>query len=249
MFLCFLRCFFWALIPASGFQDKASMDDATGTPSKSHREESRRYNSSRETLANKYAAIREQHMHSASSAPSKEKFTSTTSVSLLDSPQSQNQLVGNSGVSSSGLSSTWASMKNGFQNFKANVGAKKFLPLRQLQQTNSFHTRVSSSESLDDIFQRLKQKPSRDHSGNYGDNDSDNGEGFWKFQVQDLIFWVVWPKKNRRKRSNVLGSYFGKWTSVQIVKQMGALKFFQLRGSPDDWHGDSDTYLKTTYMC
>ncbi|ONK75600.1 uncharacterized protein A4U43_C03F18600 [Asparagus officinalis] len=156
-------------------QDMASKDEVTGTPSKSHKEESRRYGSHRETLANKYAAIREQQVRDLTSTSlAKEKVTSTASVSLLDASGSQNQLVGNSSVSSSGISSTWASMKSGFQNFKANVGAKKFLPLKQLQETTSFHTRVSSSESLDEIFQRLKQKPSRDHGGNHAYNDSDD---------------------------------------------------------------------------
>uniref|UniRef100_A0A2P2NMZ6 Uncharacterized protein n=1 Tax=Rhizophora mucronata TaxID=61149 RepID=A0A2P2NMZ6_RHIMU len=34
-----------------------------------------------------------------------------------------------------GLASKWESMKNGFQNFKANIGNKKFLPLCQIQET------------------------------------------------------------------------------------------------------------------
>jgi len=186
---CFISfpCAFQLLIPWSGFQDNTilerktegtlSRDEVTGTPSKSHKEGSWRYNSSRETLANKYAAIREQQVgHSNSIPPSKEKDTSTASVSLLDSGHSQNQSGSASGISSPGLSSTWASMKAGFQNFKANVGAKKFLPLRQLQGATSFHTRVLSHESLDEIFQRLNKKPSRDQNGNYGCNDSDDGE-------------------------------------------------------------------------
>lgn len=105
----------------------------------------------------------------------KEKGTSAT-VSLLDPSNSQIQPDGKQGLSSSGLSSTWASMKTGFQNLKANVGAKKFLPLQQLQEAATFRTRASSSESLDEIFQRLKQRPSRDQNGLNGYNGSDDGD-------------------------------------------------------------------------
>lgn len=57
---------------------------------------------------------------------------------------------------SSGLASKWATMKIGFQNFKSNIGAKRFIPLSQVQ-GNSLDSHSSSSESLDEIFQRLKQ--------------------------------------------------------------------------------------------
>lgn len=56
----------------------------------------------------------------------------------------------------SGVAMTWESMKNGFQKFKSNIEAKKFLPLRQVQQ-DAKHSRGSSSESLDEIFERLKR--------------------------------------------------------------------------------------------
>nr|CAD1826937.1 unnamed protein product [Ananas comosus var. bracteatus] len=69
--------------------------------------------------------------------------------------------------------STWTSMKSGFQNFKANMGAKKFLPLRQVQ-GQAIHTRVSSSESLDEIFQRLKQRPKGGSGGSDIVDDDDD---------------------------------------------------------------------------
>jgi hypothetical protein len=77
------------------------------------------------------------------------------------------------GGPSSGLASTWASMKTGFQSFKANVGAKKFLPLRQIQETKLV-SRISSSESLDEIFQRLK-RPSGDNRRSSSDDDDEDG--------------------------------------------------------------------------
>jgi len=241
--ISFLCIPFQLLIHWSGFQDNTTLerktsgnlprDEVTGTPSKSHKEESRRYNSSRETLAQKYAAIREQQVgHPNSIPPSREKDTSTASVSLLDSGHSQNQSSGTSGISSSGLSSTWTSMKTGFQNFKANVGAKKFLPLRQLQEATSFHTRVSSSESLDEIFQRLKQKPSRDQNGNRGYKDSDHGEDIWVLWIKDL---------------NTLGSEFCEAIKcTDCENKSGPLKKKNFnRGSPDNCQGDSDTIHKS----
>lgn len=57
---------------------------------------------------------------------------------------------------SSGIASKWESMKSGLQNFTSNMGARRFLPLRQGQETQD-SSGISSSESLDEIFQRLKR--------------------------------------------------------------------------------------------
>ncbi|WCJ31934.1 LMBR1-like membrane protein [Euphorbia peplus] len=104
-------------------------DDKRGSASTPSKEDGRRYNNSREAMTNKYAAFREQS-------------SSESNVTT--------------GGPSSGLSSKWESMKNGFQSFKTNIGAKKFLPLRQIQETKLV-SHSSSSESLDEIFQRLKK--------------------------------------------------------------------------------------------
>lgn len=58
-------------------------------------------------------------------------------------------------------------MKMDFQNLKSNMGGK---PLRQAQEIE--HSRVSSSESLDDIFLKLKQPNSGLKS--YADDDIDD---------------------------------------------------------------------------
>ncbi|KAL3630512.1 hypothetical protein CASFOL_023496 [Castilleja foliolosa] len=122
-----------------------------------------RYSGSKEAISGKYAAIREQHK-SASNPKSVENISSAK-VSLLNTNNSKP-----SNGSQSGLSSKWASMKQGFQTFKANIEAKKFLHLRQVQETHML-SRVSSSESLDEIFQRMK-RPSQDH-GRSSDEDED----------------------------------------------------------------------------
>ncbi|XP_058096927.1 uncharacterized protein LOC131242353 isoform X4 [Magnolia sinica] len=139
-------------------------------------EENWKYGNSKETIVNKYTARREQQGRHISARESAEKSNvSSTSITLLDAGNSQNQY--NSGNSmegpSSKFSSTWESMKTGFQSFKANIGAKKFIPLCQVQESN-LSSRVSSSESLDDIFQRLKLHPNRDHNRNYSDGDDDD---------------------------------------------------------------------------
>lgn len=137
------------------------------SPSKSLKEEARRHSSSKEAISNKYAAIREHSRQKGSSniEPAGKNIASAK-VSLLDAG---NLRSGNmTGGPSSGLTSTWESMKTGFQSFKVNIGAKKFLPMRQIQETKLV-SRVSSSESLDEIFQRLK-RPSTDH-GSSSDDD------------------------------------------------------------------------------
>ncbi|XP_068637914.1 uncharacterized protein [Aristolochia californica] len=165
-----------------GVHDKGSLELKVPGPkegpkvsrSKALKESGGKYENSRETIANKYIHVREQQNRPSLSNVSTEKSKiQSAKVSLLeagDSSQSNDN-------SSAGIVSTWASMKNGFQNFKANMGSRKFLPLRQVQD-NQFHPRVSSSESLDEIFQRIKQRPNVEHGGDSsGDDEDDMYEG------------------------------------------------------------------------
>ncbi|PWZ58940.1 Importin beta-like SAD2 [Zea mays] len=107
-----------------------------------------KYANSRETIASKYTSIREQNRQSGKAV---KKEISSNSVSLLEERSSEQR--SNTGIPPTGVSATWASMKIGFQNFKANLGSKKFLPLRQ-DPGFVLNFSVSSPESLDDIFQR-----------------------------------------------------------------------------------------------
>lgn len=125
-----------------------------GSLTKTSNEDSRR--SSREAIGNKYAAFREQRGQASKTKP-EEKSTTSSKVSLLDGGDTQSN---NAAKPPSGLASTWQTMKTGFQSFKANIGTKKFMPLRQAEENKL--SRDSSSESLDEIFQRLK-RPSLDH--------------------------------------------------------------------------------------
>ncbi|KAK8970624.1 hypothetical protein KSP40_PGU014649 [Platanthera guangdongensis] len=127
--------------------------------------------SSREAIAHKYAAVREKlGRQSSLSGASKEKSVPSTSVSLLNPDDGRNTHP-DVNTSASGFSSKWMSMKSGFQNFKANIEARKFLPLRQSHQDSHSHSHTSSSEFLDEIFQRLKQRPGRDQNGDHGFED------------------------------------------------------------------------------
>ncbi|XP_020582413.1 LMBR1 domain-containing protein 2 homolog A-like isoform X2 [Phalaenopsis equestris] len=130
----------------------------------------------REAIANKYAALREKLGRQPSFArSSKEKGVPSTSVSLLNPDDNHNHSDEN--TVASGISSKWASMKSSFQNLKANIGAKKFkfLPLRQIQGT-SLHSPTSSSECLDEIFWRIKERPSRDQNDDFSYEDGDGLE-------------------------------------------------------------------------
>ncbi|KAI4345274.1 hypothetical protein L6164_012411 [Bauhinia variegata] len=135
-----------------------------GSLSKTSKEETRKHGSSREAISNKYAAIREQNGQASKLKP-EAKSIASAKVSLHDggSTRSNNTAA----VPTSGLSSTWNTMKTGFQSLKANMEARKFFPLKQMEETKI--SRVPSSESLDEIFQRLKQ-PSLDQ-GRYNDDD------------------------------------------------------------------------------
>ncbi|KAF8012253.1 hypothetical protein BT93_I0398 [Corymbia citriodora subsp. variegata] len=138
--------------------------------SRSAREDGHRYGTSREAMSNKYAAIREQSRQQLKANPAEKNITSAK-VSLLDDGKSQSGI--SSGEPSSGIAAKWQSMKTGFQSFKANIGARRFIPLREAQESSSL-THNSSHESLDEIFQRLK-RPSLEH-GNQSDRDEDGSE-------------------------------------------------------------------------
>ncbi|KAI3509404.1 hypothetical protein L1887_24653 [Cichorium endivia] len=86
----------------------------------------------------------------------KEPTTSISTTSSLDT--TQNHTMG-SGQSSK-IASTWVSMKSIFQNCKSKMEAKRFIPLQQDQDSQLSH--ASSSDTLDDIFERLKKPPQDD---------------------------------------------------------------------------------------
>lgn len=140
-------------------QSETIKADFEGSSSKPLNDQNRKYAGSKENIISKYAATREQNKKPMNVMIPAEDKTSAK-VSLLEAGSSQ---PGRSPLVQTALASRWASMKAGFQTFKANMEAKKFLPLRQqVQETQLFHHRESSSESLDQIFQRLKT-PSTDH--------------------------------------------------------------------------------------
>ncbi|TVU28590.1 hypothetical protein EJB05_20112 [Eragrostis curvula] len=137
-----------------------------------------KYANNRETIASKYSSIREQSRQAA------KKEVSSNSMSLLEERNPEQRSAGVPPGSSAGMSSTWASMKIGFQNFKANMGSKKFLPLRQ-DSGYAPHSSVSSPESLDDIFQRLKRRPANMPVDYLDDDDADDNIGDMDLHFQD----------------------------------------------------------------
>ncbi|CAF2088166.1 unnamed protein product [Brassica napus] len=162
----------------SSVEMKMSSSYDTMKGSSSNDDISRRYGSAREAITNKYAAIREQQNRYSPSPVSKSENMASAKVSLLEtdsSGRSNGEGEGRSGESSSRLASTWRNMKLGIQSFKENVATKKFLPLRQgLESTTATSTRLmnpSRPQSLDDIFQRLKNR-SVEH-GHYLDDDDE----------------------------------------------------------------------------
>ncbi|XP_010272982.1 PREDICTED: LMBR1 domain-containing protein 2 homolog A-like [Nelumbo nucifera] len=148
-----------------------AMDSEKESRSKPIKEEIRKYGMNREAIGSKYATIRVQQSRQTSSTKATEKNITSATVSLLESDNSHHHSDGNTrGAPSSTLSSTWVSMKTGFQSFKANMVSKTFMPLRQFQETK-LESRDPSPESLDEIFQRLK-RPAADHE-DCSDEDND----------------------------------------------------------------------------
>ncbi|XVF67247.1 hypothetical protein PTKIN_Ptkin10aG0105300 [Pterospermum kingtungense] len=113
-----------------------------------------------EAIGKKYSGIIREHQKKQ---VSRTKSTQKDSTSLtVDAGNSESVMAPASG----GLASKWESMKSGLLNFKSNLEANRFLQ----PQENTMSSRASSSESLDEIFQRLKQ-PTLDHR-DYGADDN-----------------------------------------------------------------------------
>lgn len=146
-------------------------DGMKGSTSKPSKEDARKYSTSREAISNKYAGMRELSRQTSSAKPVEQNIASTK-VSLLDAGKSSNDTTGGP---SSVLASKWESMKTSFQSFRANMGAKRLLPLHQNKDTRLVSRADSSdSESLDEIFQRLK-RPSLQHE-NFADEDDNQND-------------------------------------------------------------------------
>ncbi|CAA6658849.1 unnamed protein product [Spirodela intermedia] len=122
------------------------------------KDEDRRY-------SGKYSAAREHPGRQKPGLASKEKPVSPATVSLLEGGgDSERPSAGFLPGPTSGIASTWASMKTGLQNFRANMGTKKFLPLSHVPEDAQAH-----------IFQKLKKRPSM-HRGVTLDDDEDDEE-------------------------------------------------------------------------
>ncbi|KAK7319451.1 hypothetical protein RJT34_04172 [Clitoria ternatea] len=86
---------------------------------------------------------------------SNEDMTQGRVSSSMTSDVSDSQST--SSASSSVLASKWESMVHGFKSLRSNIDSKRFLPLSNAQ-GSTLHKKTSS-ESLDDIFERLKHPP------------------------------------------------------------------------------------------
>ncbi|XP_022846884.1 LMBR1 domain-containing protein 2 homolog A-like isoform X3 [Olea europaea var. sylvestris] len=141
-----------------------SKDDTKGSSSKPLNDEARRHSRSKESISSKYAAMREQNKLASNTKPVEN--IAEAKVSLLDTGSSQSS--NNSGIPL-GVASKWASMKAGFQSLKMNIEAKKFLPLGQVEDMKPL-SQGSSSESLDEMFQKLK-RPTVGHGHSFDDDE------------------------------------------------------------------------------
>ncbi|TYJ44034.1 hypothetical protein E1A91_A03G193600v1 [Gossypium mustelinum] len=110
---------------------------------------------SRETIIKNHSSTREHQKKQASNTTS--TLEESTSFKSVIRPTSEK------------LSLKWESMMSGLVNFKSILEVKNYLPLRQTEE-NTLSSIASSSESLDDIFQRLK-RPTLDLRDYGADND------------------------------------------------------------------------------
>lgn len=156
------------------------IEDGKNSYSKSQKADSRHENG-RENIGRKYTAVRTQPTPEETGLDSSQSMTS----SKEDSHDANNTKDATM-LPKLGVAATWQSMKMGFQNFKASVGAKKFLPLSESQEKSQL-AHAPSSESLDEIFENLK-RPAPDHRRYSSDDDLD---------LDDYATSIKKPNSNR----------------------------------------------------
>ncbi|CAJ1936094.1 unnamed protein product [Sphenostylis stenocarpa] len=108
---------------------------------------------SRKFGSRRYAALRT----NLNEEVSRNDLTQEGGSSSLTSDVNDSQNT-SSAPSSSVLASRWESMMLGFKSLRSNIDSKRFLPITNAQES-TLNTK-SSSESLDEIFERLKHPPS-----------------------------------------------------------------------------------------
>lgn len=106
---------------------------------------------SRKISSRKYAALRPNLNEEDSSKDLNQEGVSSSLTN--DASSSQNI----TSPPSSALASKWTSMMHGLKSFRSNMDSNRFIPLGNAQTSTHSHP---SSESLDDIFERLKLPPS-----------------------------------------------------------------------------------------
>ncbi|CAL5037549.1 unnamed protein product [Urochloa decumbens] len=109
-------------------------------------------------VAHKYSSVRDQ---CSSPKPveqlQKEISSASISIDLDDGNSEEPPSASTASDSPVETASRWASIRTGFQNFRASMGSRKFL---RLSPSPSLGTNASATESLDEIFRKLKRNSS-----------------------------------------------------------------------------------------
>ncbi|XP_054815399.1 uncharacterized protein LOC129315595 isoform X2 [Prosopis cineraria] len=94
------------------------LEEVDRNPSRTRKDETRKYSLNKEAISNKYATVREKYGQAFRLRLEDNNIASTT-VPLLDADNTYS--VNTSRVSSSGLASSWQTMTSGFRSFKADI--------------------------------------------------------------------------------------------------------------------------------
>ncbi|XP_027921879.1 LMBR1 domain-containing protein 2 homolog A-like [Vigna unguiculata] len=104
----------------------------------------------------KYAALRTSLNEEVSTKDLTQEGVSSSFTSDINDSQSTSSAPSSSS-SSSVLASRWESMMDGFKSFRSNIDSKRFIPISNPPE--SILNSKSSSDSLDEIFEKLKHAP------------------------------------------------------------------------------------------
>ena len=120
-------------------------------------------------IAYKYSSVRDQSSSLKPAEQVQKGISSASSINLeAGSPEEPPAASTEPESPPAETASRWASMKMGLQNFRASMGSKKFF---RLSPSTSLGTNASATESLDEIFRKLKRNSSSADADHLDDDD------------------------------------------------------------------------------
>lgn len=114
-------------------------------------------------VAHEYSSVRDEQFSSPKPVEQLQKEALPASINLEARSSEELASASTTPDSPAGTASRWASIRTGFQNFRTSIGSGRFL-------RSSPSSNASATESLDEIFRKLKRSSSNEDADHLDDD-------------------------------------------------------------------------------